>query len=135
MRPNTEEGFANCSILGHTQRILPLLPHSDQALPLRDPEETDLSDLVGLSPVLAPSWIWLHAGRGGPMTRLLEKNIFLCFCTPCQAVAALLGGPDAMMPSKERLWVLAGGLRAVSVPVGAVQSSNKLSKITWIPER
>ena len=62
------------------------------------------------------------------MTRLLEKKIFLCFCTPCQAVAALLGGPDAMMPFKERLWVLAGGLGAVSVPVGAVQSSSKLSK-------
>ena len=33
-----------------------------------------------------------------------------------------------MMPFKERLWVLAGGLGAVSVPVGAVQSSSKLSK-------
>lgn len=43
------------------------------------------------------------------MTRLLEKKIFQCFCTPCQAVAALLGGPDATMPFKERFWVLAGG--------------------------
>ena len=40
------------------------------------------------------------------MTRLLEKNIFLCFCTPCQAAAALLGGPDATMPFKEPFqWV------------------------------
>ena len=43
------------------------------------------------------------------MTRLLEKKIFQCFCTPCQAVAALLGGPDATMTFKERFWVLAGG--------------------------
>ena len=60
------------------------------------------------------------------MTRLLEKKVFECFSTLCQAVAALLGGPDAMMPSKEGLRVLARGLGAVSIPVGAVQSSNKL---------